>query len=192
MAFSKKDSILKNGIWIKKEEGLIIMGVLDDKKDNPVVLSKQISEFLLKVEADLEESIYAGGSLKAETIKVKSLFDMIVEKYSKEKNLIIDAHYDLSHEIRLVINDFQFFIDLLIGLSSSSGLNAPEKKTIYINGSVINTTLSMVYRDYEGCRRINMDSKTFGDAVQRLGGEVKLKGSGEKSYLDIMIPSKED
>lgn len=192
MAFSKKDSILKNGIWMKKEDGLLIMGVLDDKKDSSVVLSKKISDFLFKVEADLEDSLYGGGSLKAETIKVKSLFDMIEDKYSSEENCKIEVHYDLSHEIRLVINDFQFFIDFLIGLSTSSEIGSFEKKVIYINGSVINGNLSMVYRDSQGCSGINPESEGLNGAVKRLGGEVKLKGSGEKSYLDIMIPSKAD
>lgn len=69
----KNNALLKNGIWIKEQQGNLTIGSLDETDKRVVVIPDELGSTLLAVENDMIEALYGEDRL---------LFDIMIPSAS--------------------------------------------------------------------------------------------------------------
>lgn len=193
MPDKKDDTIFKKGIWIKEDKGLLIMGSLDEQNDISVVLSKNFSKVIFDLENELQEALYGEKSAKfnPKNVNIKNLFEAVADEINND---IIKStvHCSDNSEIK---GDYKGLYRLLSGLVKNSmdyELESVEEPFIYINASVLDNKLHVIYRDHGNCDNLNSLWEEIDYITNKMNGKIKLNTSGKLPYLDIMIPEKLD
>ncbi len=189
----KKKDLLKNGLWIQKQHGVLTMGSLDETDAVAVELSPELSQAITGFEQDMIEAMYGENAVvfNPARIALKNLFLNVVNEFDLDgvhvsvtctpDNAVVEAEYD-----RL--------FDLLAGFvqySLDSGIKSENAPAIYLNASLIDDNLCVIYRDSRRALRKDALKKEFDCITNVLHGEVSEKTTpGRGSYIDMVIPVK--
>lgn len=189
---NQKGSFYKHGIWIKEQQGHLTIGSLN-KNDNEVkIIPDHIKQTIQDMEADMIEALYGEESVsyESETIYFDNLFKELENKF-KDHQIRISFSGDQQNVFK---GDFQILLTIFEKMIQSSlidGDQNPANPIIYINASLIDNHLCIIYRDSESLCHPSKIKKVILYIKNKLHGEVSYKAtSGEKSYFDIMIPSR--
>lgn len=190
MSGINKDLIFKKGIWIKEQQGRLTLGSLDDKDQTVTVIPDQLCQTILEFENDIIHALYGDDKVEfnPEVVDIKRLLQNIEAEYknnnlrislSKNENAVFKGDYDKIFSL----------IDSLITKSLSHDKD-DESLIIYINASILDDHLCIIYRDSQSkWQPLELKSEIQQIKIE-LNGEINLKTTGKhKSYLDIMIPS---
>jgi len=184
----KKDAeIFKKGIWIKEQQGVLTVGSLDKKNTEAMVVSKELSARLHTFESDMIETLYGESreAFQPGILDIKHLFGQLEKRF---KDIRLHTAFDKSDESPFICSFDQIFslCEKLI-LSSISGNSNPA---IYLNASLIQGHLCMIYRDSESVSTPSDLGPEFFLIKNRLGGSMQYKKADkEGTYYDITIPS---
>lgn len=180
----KNKSALKNGVWIKEQNGILTMGVLGEK-DSSFEMSEKLSNEIMAMEDDIEEALYGAGAVRfnPKNINLHKLFDNIAEDLDIPRESI-NLHLSGSYSVK---GDYEKMYTVLKELLSNS-FDTAEKSVVYISASVVDNKLCFIYRDNGRCSETENIKEAEKIITKDLNGSLKLMDSGQKSYLDIMIP----
>eukprot|EP00767_Chilomastix_cuspidata_P008303 gnl/Chilomastix_cuspidata/9481.p1 GENE.gnl/Chilomastix_cuspidata/9481~~gnl/Chilomastix_cuspidata/9481.p1 ORF type:complete len:198 (+),score=19.15 gnl/Chilomastix_cuspidata/9481:28-594(+) len=185
MSDKKNNDLLKNGVWIKEQNGVLTMGSLDDD-DHAVVLSREFSDNLFKMEDEMMSALYGPAAEKfySENINIKRLIEKAVSDID-DKDIKISVHCDDKTSISVSYDDIY---DVISGLLNNSIKSADSEKNVYINASVADNTLCLIYRDSGQCGKPEAVKVETEIIQNRLKGKVKINETDQWTYLDITIP----
>ena len=187
----KKASLFKNGIWIKEQQGQFTVGSLNENDPAIMVIPDALSLKILEFETDMMDALYGEHKkpFHPAVLNLENLFDAI-GRHFKKKNL----HISFSRSKDIVFKgDYNHIFNLIEKFVSSSLSDASQKETIiYINASVLQGHLCIIYRDSASVSHPSKLREEIDFIKTVLNGEISYKATaGEKFYYDIMIPSKE-
>lgn len=178
--------VLKNGIWIKEQNGLLTMGLIGND-DFEVEIGEKTSLQLFALELELQEALYGENSIKFNPKNVN--FEKLVQSILRDTGLSdsdIATHFTGDAVIK---GDYDMIFDVFKAMiQKSSGNNGGEK--IYINASVADNSLCVVYRDDVLCRKAEGIDDIKKIIEKELGGSIKIIDSVKNPYIDITIPEK--
>jgi len=187
MGSKKETEIFKKGIWIKKEQGVLTVGSLDEENTDVMVLSDELSAKLQAFESDMIEALYgeARETFQPGILDIEHLFKQLERRFGDVR---LNLSFDKSDENPFVCNFdpvFSLFEELI--LSSISGNSNPG---IYINASLVQDHLCIIYRDSESVSNPSDLGPDFFLVKNRLGADVEFnKADKQGGYYDITIPS---
>ena len=144
MGPEKETEIFKKGIWIKEQQGVLTVGSLDKKNTDVMVVSDELSARLKSFESDMVEALYGGSREKFRPgiRDIEHLFRQLKERF---EDVQLNLSFDKSDQNPFVCNfDRVFSLCEKLILSSISGNSNP---IIYINASLVQDHLCMIYRD---------------------------------------------
>jgi hypothetical protein len=177
--------ILKNGIWIKEQNGILTMGLLDD--DFEVEIGEKTSLQLFALELELQEALFGDNITKFNPEVVN--FEKLVQSVRRELKLTdndIYAHFSGPTTLKA---DFKLIFDVFKSLIQKS-LKSDNKEKIYINASVADKSLCIVYRDEFLCKKGETIEDEKNLIENELKGKIKINDSVKNPYIDITIPEK--
>lgn len=183
------DPIFKKGIWIKEQQGSLTMGSLDKKNKNTMVIPEELCKRILTFEDDMIDAMYGEncqtftpGLIDTEKLlsKIQTLF--------KNNEIRISFSNPQQEEFR---GDYDKIFNLLQRLVESSLSNAKKETRVYINASILQGHLCIIYRDSDSVSDPSRLKDEFHRIKEMLTAEISYKKTSEtKAYYDIMIPSK--
>lgn len=183
---SEKKTILKNGIWIKEQNGMLTMGLLD-KDDFQVEIGEKTSLQLFALELEMQEALFGGSAVRFNPENVN--FERLVKNLIKELELKedeISGHFSGSTIIKA---DYDLVFKAFELLVKKSAAGRKEGK-IYINASVVDNSLCVVYRDEVLCKKTASIEDARKIIEKELKGKIKINDSVKNPYMDITIPEK--
>ena len=187
MGTKKETEIFKKGIWIKEQQGVLTVGSLDKGNTDVMVVSDELSARLQIVGSDMVEALYGKNRKKFRpgVLDIDDLFRQLEKRFGDVR---LHLSFDKSDENPFVCNSdliFSLFEELV--LSSISGNSNPA---IYINASLVQNYLCMIYRDSESISNPSGLGPKFFLTKNRLGGSMQFRKADKKgTYYDITIPS---
>lgn len=188
---SKKGSFFKKGIWIKEQQGHMTIGSLDKNNHDIKVIPDHVKQMIVDMEADMVDALYGESSIpfEPEVVNIDFLFKEIEEKYS-DNNLRISLSGTSNNVFKGDYKILFAIIEKMVLSSISDKENESQQPIIYINASLLEDHLCVIYRDSESNCHPSKLKKVILYIQQKLKGEIKFKAvSDEKSYFDILIPS---
>lgn len=187
MGTKKETEIFKKGIWIKEQQGVLTVGSLDKSNTEVMVVSDELSARLHTFGSDMLETLYGENREKFRpgVLDIDHLFRRLEKRFGDVR---LHLSFDKSDENPFVCNfDLIFSLFEKLVLSSISGNSNP---VIYINASLVQDHLCMIYRDSESISNPSELGADFFLIKNRLGGSMQFKKADKKgSYYDITIPS---
>lgn len=189
----KKNTVLKTGIWIKEQQGQLTIGSLDKNSPEVMIVPDQLSLKIFEFEKDMLEALYGDSRIafNPSCIDIEKLLSNLKKQFKK-----YDIRISFSGTTENVFNGNYNEIYGLIEKFIQNSLN-PISKTdtpplIYINASVLQDHLCIIYRDSLSISDPANLTNEFNYIKSTLNGEITHKAaSGNKSYYDIIIPSKQ-
>ena len=187
MGSKKETEIFKKGIWMKEQQGFLTVGSLDEKDTNVMVVPDELSAKLQAFESDMIDALYGETreTFQPGMLDVEHLFRQLEKRFGDVR---LNLSFDKSDENPFVCNFdpvFSLFEKLI--LSSISGNSNPA---IYINASLVQDHLCIIYRDSESVSNPSDLGPDFFLIKNRLGADVKFnKADKQDGYYDITIPS---
>lgn len=187
MGSKKETEIFKKGIWMKEQQGFLTVGSLDEKDTNVMVVPDELSAKLQAFESDMIDALYGETreTFQPGMLDVEHLFRQLEKRFGDVR---LNLSFDKSDENPFVCNFdpvFSLFEKLI--LSSISGNSNPA---IYINASLVQDHLCIIYRDSESVSNPSDLGPDFFLIKNRLGADVKFnKADKQGSYYDLTIPS---
>ena len=185
----KSNPLLKNGVWIKEQQGYLTIGSLDESENEVMVIPDELSAQILEFEEAMIDAIYGDNKkvFDPEVVDIERLLSQIKNRF-KDKKIFIT--FDKSTEEPFKGNYGALYDVMEKFVMSSLSDASQEEPLIYIKASFLQGHLCIVYRDSGS---ISTPSK-LKDQIQfiekNLTGEISYKkNSGDKSYFDIVIPS---
>ncbi|MCF6246211.1 MAG: hypothetical protein L3J69_02500 [Desulfobacula sp.] len=187
-----QNPLFKKGIWIKEQQGRLTMGSLEGNDNGPMVLPDDLCSRIFEFENDMIEALYGDQKIpfNPEIIDIEKMLADIKTKFSKY-NLRISfsgsPDYIFKGDYYDIFNIFEKLV-----LSSLSGASKKDTEPlIYINASVLENHLCIIYRDAESCSNPSSLKEEIDFIKIHLKGEISYKAPAlKKAYYDIMIPSK--
>jgi len=190
MEEKKKKSLLKNGIWIQEQQGVLTMGTIGGDDSTVVELSPGVAATIFELEHDMMDALYGDKSIRfvPGKIKVKKLFEDIVENFDMTAIQLSISCPDSA----VIYGDYDCLFDLFAGFIENSmdhELSHVDAPAIHISVSVVADALCVVYRDSGNGSFDSRLKKEIRCITETLNGEVSRKSSvGKGSYFDIVIP----
>jgi len=189
----KKNIVLKTGIWIKEQQGQLTIGSLDKNSPEVMIVPDQLSSKIFEFEKDMLEALYGDSRIafNPSCLDIEKLLSNLKKQFKK-----YDIRISFSGTTENVFNGNYNEIYGLIEKFIQNSLN-PISKTdtpplIYINASVLQDHLCIIYRDSLSISDPANLTNEFNYIKSTLNGEITHKAtSGNKSYYDIIIPSKQ-
>lgn len=189
----KKNTVLKTGIWIKEQQGQLTIGSLDENSPEVMIVPDQLSSKIFEFEKDMLEALYGDSRIafNPSCLDIEKLLSNLKKQFKK-----YDIRISFSGTTENVFNGNYNEIYGLIEKFIQNSLN-PISKTdtpplIYINASVLQDHLCIIYRDSLSISDPANLTNEFNYIKSTLNGEITHKAtSGNKSYYDIIIPSKQ-
>lgn len=189
----KKNTVLKTGIWIKEQQGQLTIGSLDKNSPEVMIVPDQLSSKIFEFEKDMLEALYGDSRIafNPSCLDIEKLLSNLKKQFKK-----YDIRISFSGTTENVFNGNYNEIYGLIEKFIQNSLN-PISKTdtpplIYINASVLQDHLCIIYRDSLSISDPANLTNEFNYIKSTLNGEITHKAtSGNKSYYDIIIPSKQ-
>ena len=189
MAENDEKSLLKRGLWIQDQQGVLTMGSLDPEDTRVVELSPELAATISQFEQDMTDALY-GDHAKPFTpgrVEVKTLLERVIKGVDTTGVKVSISCPDSA----VVHGDYDGLFDLFSGfVKNSLGHELPgvASPAIYISVSVVADTLCMVYRDSGTGSGENRLDKEIRYIKEVLKGDVCRKStSGRGSYYDIVI-----
>nr|NJM01620.1 hypothetical protein [Desulfobacula sp.] len=188
----KMDTILKTGIWIKEQQGQLTIGSLDKNNPEVMIVPDQLSSKIFEFEKDMMKALYGDDRIEfvPDSLNIEKLLSNLKKQYKK-----YDVRISFSGTTENIFNgsyeEIYTLIEKLIqsSLNPISGIKSPP--LIYINASVLQDHLCIIYRDSLSISDPTTLAHEFDYIKSSLNGEISHKAtSGNKSYYDIIIPSK--
>ncbi|NWH06077.1 hypothetical protein [Desulfobacter latus] len=183
----KETEIFKKGIWIKEQQGVLTVGSLDKNNTDVMVLSDKLSSRLRTFESDIIEAIYGESreAFQPGGLDIEHLFRQLKKRF---ENVRLQISFDKSDEKPFICNfDSIFSLFEKLILSSISGNSKP---VIYINASLVQDHLCIIYRDSESVSKPSDLGPEFFLIKNRLDCRVQFNKADKKgTYYDITIPS---
>lgn len=192
MKNDKKDRLFKTGIWIKEQQGQLTIGTLDKNNPEVMVIPNELSQKIFEFEKDMIEALYGENraSFLPDVINVEKLLDSLKKKFN-DHELRISYSGAAGNSFKGSYNEIYRIIERFIQSSLSPSPEPREPLIIYINASVLQDHLCIIYRDSLSKSDPMKLKKEFAYIKTTLKGEITHKAtSGSKSYYDIIIPSK--
>ncbi|MDY0360356.1 MAG: hypothetical protein RBR08_02770 [Desulforegulaceae bacterium] len=181
---SGEKRILKNGIWIKEQNGLLTMGLLD-KKDFQVEIGEKTSLQLFALELEMQEALFGGNAVKfnPENVNFERLVRSLIRDLKLGENEI-SAHFSgltiIKADYDLIYNAFKLLFE--------ASVRGKKENKIYINASVVDKSLCVVYRDEVLCKKEDGLEEAKKIVEKDLNGKIKINDSLKNPFMDITIP----
>jgi len=193
MKHIKKNSVLKTGIWIKEQQGQLTIGSLDKNDPEVMVVSDQLSLKLFEFEKDMMEAIYGEDrvTFNPSILNIEKLLSNLKTQFSKYE-LRISFSGAKENFFKGQYNEIYSLIEKFVQSSLSHDTELEKPPLIYINASVLQDHLCIIYRDSLSISNPVKLKKEFDFIKSTLNGEISHKATpGNASYYDIIIPSKQ-
>lgn len=193
MGKAQKKPLFIKGVWIKEQQGRLTIGSLDETDKSVMVIPDKLSSTILEFENDMIEALYGENreAFNPAVIDIEKLLTHIGEKY-KKNNLRISFSGTKDNVFKGDYNSILNLIEKFVLSSLPDNSQTDQIPLIYINASVLQGHLCIIYRDSDSISNPSTLINEIGFIKTSLKGEVRYKAkSGNKSYYDIMIPSKE-
>jgi len=194
MKKAANNSFFKTGIWIKEQQGNLTIGSLDENDKNIKVIPDGLSKTLQEFEKDMIDALYGESSIPyiPGSIDVKKLFSKI-ETAFHDKRIRLSVSGTENNIFKGEFDKIFTLLERFVLSSLDETSNASDPPTIYINASLLEKHLCIIYRDSHSACHPSKLKKEIQYITKKLNGEVSYKSTGgEKSYFDIMIPSKDE
>jgi len=189
----KKDTVFKTGIWIKEQQGQLTIGSLDEKDETVMIIPDDLCLKIFEFENDMMDALYGEEKIpfNRAILDVEKLFENIGKKF-KRNNLRISFSGTKENVFKGEYDEIYHLIETFIQSSITDEVITQENEpVIYINASVLQDHLCIIYRDSASISVPSKLKNEIGFIKSILNGEVSHKvTSGNKSYYDIIIPSK--
>ncbi len=187
-----RDPLFKKGIWIKEQQGSLTMGSLEDNDDSQIVLPDDLCTRIFEFENDMVEALYGDEKVPfdPEIVDIEKILPDIKIKFQKY-NLRISFSGSPDDIFKGDYYDIFTVFEKLVS-SSLSGIRKNDiTPLVYINVSVLENHLCVIYRDSESNSNPSSLKKEIDFIKTNLKGEISYKATAsKKAYYDIMIPSK--
>jgi len=190
MEEKNKKTLLKNGIWIQEQHGVLTMGAIGGDDSSVVELSPGVAATIFELEHDMMEALYGDKAIRfvQGKIKVKKLLEKVVESFD-----MTGIQLSISCPDSAVINgNYDCLFHLFAGFVKNSvdhELSHVKNPAIHISVSVVADALCLVYRDSGNGSFDSLLEEEIRCITETLNGEVSRKSSiGKGSYFDIVIP----
>lgn len=186
-----KSTIFKAGIWIKEQQGRLTMGGMGSDAGDTIVVPNDLCDKLFDFEDEMIEALYGEDRqvFKPGVVDLSTLMKNIEKQFKKHtlrisftdtQKLPFYGDYDLIYN----------FFAALVSQSLSNVEDGGSEIVIYINASVLENHLCVIYRDSLSALDPSMIKEQIRDLKLKLKGEISYKKtSAQKKYYDIMIPS---
>ena len=187
---SIKDPIFKKGIWIKEQQGILTIGSLDEGKKEIMVIPDELSSKIFSFEEEVLDALYGDDSqtFNPEIVDIEKLLSQIKNKFTG-KEIRIAFSNPQKEEFRGDHDELSSLLEKLV--LSSLPSEKDEETLIYINASILQDHLCIIYRDSSSISNPSKLKKEILYLQNTLNGEISYKKTSEtRSYYDIMIPSK--
>ena len=188
MAKDKQETLFKQGIWIKEQQGTLTMGPIGGRDDETTIVPDDLCSRIFQFEQEMIDALYSHNRIlfRPDIINIeKLLFDIKARfndlelrlSFSNPENQDFKGNYD----------ELFHLIERLVLSSSSNG----KKPLIHINASMVQGHLCLIYRDSESVSDPSKLAEELNHIKDTLKGEASFKKTSDtRSYYDIMIPSK--
>jgi hypothetical protein len=187
MGTKKETEIFKNGIWIKELQGVLTVGSLDKKNTDIMIIPDELSAKLQNFESDMIEALYGETRepFQPDILDIEHLFKQLEKRF---KDARLHLSFDKSDDNPFIC-DFDPVFSLFEKLILNS-LSGNSKPLIYINASLVQDHLCIIYRDSESVSNPSDLNPDFFLIKNRLGADVEFnKADNQGGYYDITIPS---
>jgi len=185
-----KDPIFKKGIWIKEQRGVLTIGSLDDERKETMVIPDELSSKIFAFEEEVLDALYGNNSqtFNPEIVDIEKLLAKIKTRFIDQEIRIVFSNSQ-KEEFRGDYDELSALLEKLV--LSSLPSEKDEKTLIYINASILQNHLCIIYRDSSSISDPSKLKKEIHHIQNTLNGEISYKKTSEtRSYFDIMIPSK--
>jgi hypothetical protein len=186
----EKNSVFKTGIWIKEQQGQLTIGSLDKNSPEIMIVPEQLSLKIFEFEKDMMEALYGDNKIKfnPSALNIEKLLSNLKKQF-KEYDIRVSFSGTIKNIFHGNYDEIYGFIEKLVQ-SSLYPISSPPP-LIYINISVLEDHLCIIYRDSLSISDPATLTKEFDYIKSTLNGEVYHKTTpGNPSYYDIIIPSK--
>jgi len=187
MGSKKETEIFKKGIWMKEQQGVLTVGSLDEKNTDVMVVPDELSAKLQAFESAMMDALYGETreTFQPGILAIENLFKQLEKRFG---DLRLHLSFDKSDENPFRCNyDSVFSLFEKLILSSISGNANP---VIYINASLVQGHLCIIYRDSESVSNPAELGPDFFLIKNRLSASIEFnKAEKQKGYYDITIPS---
>lgn len=189
MTQSSKKSLLKKGIWIQEQQGVLTMGSLDPEDIKVVELSPELTATIAQFEQDMTDALYGDRAIAFEPGKtgVKKLLERVIKSFDTTGVQISISCPDYA----VISGEYDGLFNLFSGIVGNSlqhELIGVDRPAIHISVSVVADTLCMIYRDSGTGSGANRLKKEISYIKETLKGEVSQKSTpGKGTYFDIVI-----
>ena len=183
--------LFKKGIWIKEQQGNLTIGSLDKTEKDIKIIPEQLKKVLIDFENDMLEALYGERSVDFEPgrIDIVKMFDQIAVQFNAYELKISFSGTDPG-TYQGDYNAVYRIIERFVLSSLPTKDTDSQSPIIYINASLTDNHLCIIYRDSGSLCHPSKLKKEIEYIQKKLNGSVNYKAkSGEKSYFDIMIPS---
>lgn len=181
--------LLKDGVWIKEQQGFLTMGSLNETEDEVMIVPEELSAQIAEFEEAMMDALYGEDKkvFNPEIIDVEKLLSQIKKKFIHNK---LSIYFDGVTE-KPFKGSFDDLYDIMEKfVMSSLPDTSQEEPLIYIRASVIQDHLCIVYRDSGSISNPSKLKDTIKFIKDNFKGEISYTAkSGDKSYYDIVIPS---
>ena len=185
---AKQDPLFKQGIWIKEQQGMLTMGAIGRPDNETIVIPDELGTKIFAFEKEMMDALYGSHSIpfQKEILDIEKMMSHLKTKFS-DIQLKISFSNPKKEKFR---GDYEKIFHLFEKLVLSS-ISQENKPTIYINASLVQGHLCIIYRDSPSSSDPAALAKEIEYIKTELKGEASYKKTSEdRSYYDIMIPSK--
>jgi hypothetical protein len=187
MDSKQETKIFKKGIWIKELQGILTVGSLDKKEKDIMIVPDKLSAKIQNFESDMIEALYGESRepFEPDILDIDHLFNQLEKRFKDERLHLSFTKSDENPFICDYDPVFSLFEKLI--LSSIAGNKNP---LIYINASLVQDHLCVIYRDSKSVSHPSELGPDFFLIKNRLGAGVEFnKADQQGGYYDITIPS---
>ncbi len=192
MKKTKENTALKTGIWIKEQQGQLTIGSLDENNPDVMIVPDELSSKLFEFEKDMMDALYGENRIvfNPSLIDIEKLLFNLKNQF-KNYDLRISFSGRGENVFKGNYNEIYGLIEKIIQSSLIPGSENSTPPVIHINASVLQDHLCIIYRDSLSISDPEKLTKEINFIRSGLKGEISHKEtSGNKSYYDIIIPSK--
>lgn len=187
MGTKKETEIFKKGIWIKEFQGVLTVGSLDKKNTDIMIIPDELSAKLQNFESDMIEALYGESRepFEPDILDIEHLFKQLEKRFKDER---LHLSFNKSDDNPFIC-DYDPVFSLFEKLIQSS-IAGNSNPLIYINASLVQDHLCIIYRDSKSVSNPSDLGPDFFLIKNRLGASVEFnKADQQGGYYDITIPS---
>ncbi len=187
-----KQTVLSKGIWIREQQGQLIIGSMDETDPAIMVVPDELKARLIAMESDMVDALFGKDRMPFQP-GVLNLSQLLadLEKNHADHNLRVSFSQTRGCVFKADYADIYGLLEKLVRSSLVSATDTREPPLLYIHASLLPDHLCIIYRDSPSVSNPDSLQKEFEWIRSTLKGEISYKQtSGNRSYYDIIIPSK--